>query len=367
MSDKGTKAKDKTTGGPVTLQTIADILGVSRTTVSNAFSKPDQMTPELRAKILQTADQLGYCGPDPAARILRKGKSGAYGILLTESLSYAVTDPAAVILLQGIAEVFDERDAGLLVLPSRGDRSTGLEAVRNAVVDGFLIYSIAEDDPRLTAVLARNVPTVVIEEPNLPNIARVSLEDREGARTVAEHVVGLGHRRLAAITFPLAEDDWSGFVGAERLAQSTIRVSRDRLAGFADAAETAGIDWSGAPVYECVLNSVEEGRLAAGKLLDGQVRPTAILTTADQLAFGAILAARERGLRVPEDLSVAGFDDIPEAARSDPPLTTVRQPLREKGTIAARLLLDGWEGPPPTKILPTELVVRDSTGPAPAQ
>jgi DNA-binding LacI/PurR family transcriptional regulator len=367
MAAKGTKRKDTPKGGPVTLQTIADILGVSRTTVSNAFSKPDQMTPELRARILKTADQLGYCGPDPAARILRKGKSGAYGILLTESLSYAVTDPAAVILLQGIAEVFDERDAGLLVLPSRGDRTTGLEAVRNAVVDGFLIYSIAEDDPRLAAVLARNVPTVVIEEPNLPNIARVSLEDRAGARAIAEHVTALGHRNLGAITFPLAEDDWTGFVGPDRMAQSTIRVSRDRLVGFADAAGAAGIDWADAPVYECVVNSVEEGRLAAGKLLDQPVRPTAILTTADQLAFGAILAVRERGLRVPQDVSIAGFDDIPEAARSDPPLTTVRQPLREKGTIAARLLLDGWEGPPPTEILPTELIVRDSTGPAPAQ
>ena len=360
-----TDKHDKGKSEQVTLQTIADKLGVSRTTVSNAFSKPDQLTPKLRTRIMKVADELGYCGPDPAARTLRRGKSGSYGILLTESLSYAMTDPAAVILLQGIAEVFDEKNAGLLVLPSRGDRSTGVEAARNAVVDGFLIYSIAEDDPRLAVVQARNVPHVVIEEPHLPGVASVSLNDREGARSIAEHVIALGHRKLAALTFPMAEDDWTGFVGPERTAESTIRVSRERLSGYADAAAANRIDWNQVPVYEVVVNTIDEGRRGAGILLDQPVRPTVIMTTADQLAIGAIQAARERGLQVPRDISIAGFDDIPAAALFDPPLTTVRQPLREKGALGARLLLDGWEGPPPSLVLPTELVVRASTGPAP--
>jgi DNA-binding LacI/PurR family transcriptional regulator len=359
----GTKDKAKTEA--VTLQTIADRLGVSRTTVSNAFSKPDQLTPKLRSKILKVADEIGYCGPDPAARTLRSGKSGAYGLLLTESLSYMVTDPAAVQLLQGIAGVFDERDAGLLVLPARGDRSTGVDAVRSAVVDGLLLYSLAEDDPRLTPALARNVPTVVIEEPMLPGVAVVALDDRSGAREIAEHVIALGHRKLAALTFPLAEDDWTGFVDPDRIASATIRVARDRLAGFADAAMAAGMDWSQSPVFECPINAVDEGLRGAGALLDAADRPTAILVVSDQLAIGAIQAARTRGLQVPRDVSVTGFDDILEAAICDPPLTTVRQPLREKGALAARLLLDGWDGPPPVHILPTELIVRASTGPAP--
>ncbi len=111
--------------------------------------------------------------------------------------------------------------------------------------------------------------------------------------------------------------------------------------------------------------AVEEARRAAGILLDSADRPSAILAVSDQLAIGVIQAARERGLSVPRDLSVTGFDDIPDAARSDPPLTTIRQPLREKGALAARLLLDGWDGPPPVHILPTDLIVRASTGPAP--
>src|SRR4051812_42238471 len=107
----------------VTLQTIADRLGVSRTTVSNAFGKPDQLTPELRDRILAVARELDYCGPDPIAKSLRSGKSGAYGMLLTESLSYMMSDPAAVLFVQGIAEVFDEREVSLLILPARLDRS----------------------------------------------------------------------------------------------------------------------------------------------------------------------------------------------------------------------------------------------------
>jgi DNA-binding LacI/PurR family transcriptional regulator len=361
MGEYGDKKKDA-----VTLKTIAEALGVSRTTVSNAYSKPDQLTPKLRAKILKKADELGYCGPDPAARTLRSGKSGAYGLLLNERLSYLATDPAAVLLLLGIAQVFDERDAGLLILPSSRDRSKGVEPVRNAVVDGFLLYSLADDDPRLPSVLGRHVPTVVIEEPALPGTALLALDDRAGTRQIAEHVIALGHRKLAVLTFPLAEDNWSGFVDSERLANATIRVTRDRLAGFADAANAAGIDWSEVPIFETVINTVEEGMRGAGALLDAADRPSAILVVSDQLALGAMLAARERGLQIPRDLSVSGFDDIPEAARSDPPLTTVRQPLREKGEQAARLLLEGWDGPAPQIPLQTELIVRASTGPAPA-
>jgi DNA-binding LacI/PurR family transcriptional regulator len=360
--------KRKTTTEQVTLQTIADKLGVSRTTVSNAFGKPDQLTPRLRTKILKMAEELGYCGPDPAARSLRTGKSGAYGLLLNENLSYTVSDPAAVQLLQGIAEAFDERYAGLLVLPSPADRSSGIDAIRNAVLDGFLIYSLADDDPRLPTVLARHVPTVVIEEPSLPNVAMVTLDeldDRSAARMIAEHVIALGHRKLAALSFPLAEDEWSGFVGPERMQQATIRLTRDRLAGFADAAQAAGIDWAGIPVFETRINTVAEGNRGAGLLLDSADRPTAILVVSDQLAIGAIQAARARGLRVPRDLSITGYDDIPEAERAEPPLTTIRQPLREKGALAARLLLDGWERLPPSYTLPTDLVVRASTGPVP--
>lgn len=349
---------------PVTLQTIADRLGVSRTTVSNAYGRPDQLNPALRETILATARELGYPGPNPAARTLRRGKAGAFGVIFTESISYAVTDPAAVMLLRGVAEVTDPSGTGLLLLPVPPDRPAGPEAVRAAVVDGFLVYSVAEDDERVGAVLERRLPAVTIDQPTLPGAARVEIDDRAGGRAIAEHLLALGHRRFGIVTFPLAEDGYAGPAGPDRQAAATFRISRDRLGGYADALRAAGLDWEDVPIMETPINTVAAGETAVGALLDRATRPTAILAFSDLLAIGVLRAAAARGIAVPGALSVAGFDDIPEAVVAVPPLTTVRQPLLEKGRTAARLLITGWpEDDPPTVLLPTELVVRASTAP----
>ncbi len=358
----GTKEKQKPV---VTLQTIADRVGVSRTTVSNAYSKPDQMSPELRDRILTVARELGYCGPDPVAKSLRSGKSGAYGLVLTEALSYMMSDPAAVMMMQGIAEVFDEREASLLILPARLDRSTGISKVREAAVDGFLAFCLASDDPRLQPMVARGQPVAVIHGSPVPGAAFVGIDDRLGGRMVAEHAIDLGHRRIAMLTFPMIEDRWAGLVSEERLAAATISAATERVHGVREVAAQAGLDPSSIPVWENSINTVESGVLGAGRLLDRADRPTAILAASDQLAIGAMQAAAVRGLRVPHDLTIVGYDDIPAAALSDPPLTTVRQSLRDAGAVAARMLLDGWDGEAPNRILPIELIVRASSGPAP--
>ena len=350
----------------VTLQTIADLLGVSRTTVSNAYGKPDQLAPALQEKIFAAAKELGYAGPHPAARTLRSGRSGAVGLLLAESLSYAVNDPAAVLLLQGIAEVFDEAGTSLLLLPALADRRAGARAACEAVVDAFLVYSAAVDNPQLAAIVERRLPIVVIDEPPLPGAARVGVDDVCGAEAMARHLLALGHRAFAAITFPLREDDYRGFADPDRQAAATYPVTAARLGGYASTLRAAGLDWGAVPLYECPVNTQEEGCHAAGLLLDRHPRPTAIVALSDQLALGAIEAAARRGLAVPADLSVAGFDDVPAAATARPALTTVRQPLRAKGVVAARLVLEKWAATePPDVSLPTELVVRASTGPVP--
>jgi DNA-binding LacI/PurR family transcriptional regulator len=355
------KAMKKTT---VTLQTLADRVGVSRTTASNAFNKPDQLTPDLRDRILAVARELDYCGPDPVAKSLRSGKSGAFGIVLSESLSYIVTDPAAQLMLQGIAEVFDDSEASLLTLPMKLDRSSGIKRVFEAAVDGFILNSLATDDPRIAPIRNRNVPAVVLHSPQLAGMGFVGAEDRSGGRAVSGHICSLGHSRIGVISFPVIEDDWNGPISAERLANATIDPARDRLRGFCDALEDSELGWSNLVTWECSINGIEAGALAAGRLFDRADRPTAILAMSDQLAIGAIQAAKARGLRVPQDVSITGFDDIPAAARSDPPLTTVRQPLRRAGAIGAKMLLDGWEGEAPSVMLPTELIVRASTAPA---
>jgi DNA-binding LacI/PurR family transcriptional regulator len=343
-------------GNRVTLNTIAEAVGVSRTTVSNAYNRPDQLAPELRDRILGTARRLGYPGPDPAARRLRSGRRDAVGLLLTEGLSYAFTDPAAVMLLQGIARATEDAGIALLVVPDRG-------GVRDAVVDAFCLYSMEEGHPNFAAAQARGVPLVVVDEPRLDGHAFVGVEDRRGARLAAEHLLALGHRRLAMFSERTRLDGYAGPLTPEREAAATSTLYRERLGGYRDALVAGGIGWASVPRFELPANLPEHGLEGGRMALAADPRPTALIAGTDQLALGAIEAAREAGLRVPEDLSIVGFDDIPGAAWSRPALTTVRQPLFHKGEVAGRLLSAGAE--PREVVLPVELVVRGSTGPPP--
>lgn len=359
--------REKSRAKRATLQTIADQLKVSRTTISNAYSRPDQLNPALRQKIFAAARELGYAGPDAAARSLRRGRSGSLGLIFTETLSYAVTDPVSLLFLRGLAEASESSGINLLLIPTPMDHGDGAAAVLDAVVDGFVVYSVAEDDARLQAALERRLPTVIVDQPRRGRAAFVEIADRPGARAVAEHLLALGHRRFAVVSFPLSEDGYEGPAGPERQAAATFPISRARLEGYADALRAAGLRWEEVPVQETALNTRASGEAAAAILLDRHPRPTAILAFSDLLATGVLRAAASRGLRVPDALSITGYDDIPEAALTRPPLTTVRQPLLEKGHVAGRLMLEGWpEDDPPAILLPTELVVRASTGPAPA-
>jgi DNA-binding LacI/PurR family transcriptional regulator len=343
-------------GNRVTLKTIAEAVGVSRTTVSNAYNRPDQLAPELRERILGTARRLGYAGPDPAARRLRSGRRDTVGLLLTEGLSYRFTDPASVLLLQGIARAIEDAGLAMLVVPEHGS------GVQDAVVDAFCLYSMPADHPNVIAAQERGVPLVVVDEPRLPGYAYVGIEDRLGARLAAEHLLELGHRRFAVLSEPTQPDGYSGPLTAEREAGASSVVITERLGGYRDALEAARIGWGSVARIELAANLPERGLDGARQALGAAERPTALIAGTDQLALGAIEAAREAGLRVPEDLSVVGFDDIPGAAWSQPGLTTVRQPLLEKGEIAGRMLTEGASGR--EVVLPVELVVRGSTASA---
>ncbi len=354
------------TGQP-TLQTVADLVGVSRTTVSNAYSRPDQLAPELREKILAVAKEIGYAGPDPAARRLRTGQNRTIGVTYTESLTFAFSDPAAVWLLRGISEVCEERGYTILLLPAPPGERDPARTVRDAVVDGFIVYCMPIGDARLQALNDRGLRTVMVDESCHKAAAFVGIDDRAGARLVAEHLLALGHRRFGVITDRIRDDDFVGLADIERQRAATFEVNRDRLHGYADALRAAGLTWETVPVKECFPLSPQTGQREVAELLDRPDRPTAIISTSDQLALGVLAAARERGIDVPGQLSVAGFDDIDEASRSQPGLTTIRQPLLEKGRAAARQYFADWtDGPPPPLRLPTELIVRASTGPAPA-
>lgn len=336
-------------------------------TVSNAYNRPDQLSESLREKIFETAERLGYAGPDPVARSLRRQKTNLAGVLYSNPLSYAFDDSAQVLFLKGVAAATEEAGMGLVLVP--GSVGSSVEerasAVMDAAVDGFIVYSVADDDPLVEAALRRRLPTVIVDQPLRDSVPFVGIDDEAAAREVAQHLVELGHEWFGVASFGISETGpFSGFAGPRRQASATFPVTRARLAGYRAVLEAAGLSWSEVPVYECPGSSRALGREAARALLSREPRPTAILTLSDQLALGAIKAAEKRGLSVPEDLSVVGFDDVLEAASSSTPLTTVHQDHAEKGELAGRLLVAQLreEETEVRNLLPARLVVRGSTG-----
>ena len=351
-----------------TLKDVAAEVGVSPATVSNAYNRPEQLSEGLRVKIMEAARGLGYPGPDPTARGLRRGSVGAIGVLYADRLSYAFADPAAVLFFEGVSRMAEEAGLALLLVPGSISGRHDPEAVKGAAVDGFVVYCMAEEDRMIGAVRERGLPAVYVDDPpkgSAGDLPIVRVDDENGARAAAEHLVGLGHRRIAVVTFELAPHPAGGLADLRRQEQTSFRPTRLRLDGYKKVLGAAGVRWEDVPVYECPENVPAEGAEAARFLLSMDPRPTALLATSDQLAFGVIETAKGMALSVPGDVSVVGFDDVPEAARSDPPLTTVHQDHVQKGLLAGRMLVARLEGEEPEApaMLPTRLVERATTAP----
>jgi DNA-binding LacI/PurR family transcriptional regulator len=344
-----------------TLQTVADVVGVSRSTVSNAYSRPDQLSPELRGRIFEAARRVGYAGPDPTARSLRRGRAGAVGVLFTSSLPYAFTDPYAVQFLRGMAESVDGGQTGLLLVPqSLDDERTAVSAVENAAVDGFCVFCLPDWHPSWDAIQARGLP--VVSGQQRPGTLFVGIDEAEATRAAGRHLAGLGHRRIAIIGDHLRADA-AGPVTLSTPDDVGYYGSRERLRGYYDAFRSAGLDWAGVTTVSTDVNTQDAGAAAAAYVLDQGRPPTAIATFSDVLALGVLDTLAARGLAPGRDVSVIGFDDIPEAAQAA--LTTIRQPATERGRLSGQLLLDPPQDSPDRQImLPTELVIRDTTRPA---
>ncbi|WP_426508698.1 LacI family DNA-binding transcriptional regulator [Dactylosporangium sp. McL0621] len=352
---------------PATLQTIADELGVSRSTVSNAYSRPDQLSPDLRSRILAAAERLGYSGPNPTARSLRRGKVNAIGVLLTDNLSMAFTDPYAVAYLRGLAEAASARETSLLLLNLPQDEEAGRRIVSNAAVDAFCLYCVPDWHGALELIRARGVPIVIGEDPNAfgPDAGYVGIDERAAAHRLGEHIARLGHRDIAVVAHWIVDGGVTGPVDADPDALRYY-VTGQRVRGFRDALAEAGVEWDRVLLINAADNSRDEGSAAAAHALDRLDRATAILTTSDVLALGVLDALRVRGLRPGRDVSVTGFDDIGEAEPAG--LTTIRQPSVERGRLAGELLLDPPEDPARRRLtLPVSLVVRATTGPNPTK
>jgi DNA-binding LacI/PurR family transcriptional regulator len=351
----------------LTLLDLARDLGVSRATVSNAYNHPDQLSVALRRRILERAAELGFAGPNPLARGLRRHRVGAVGVLFGEALSYAFADPAAVVLLDGLAQTLETDRIALLLVAGGDPASPDTARVTDAAVDGWVLFSLEEGSPMATAALARHEPVVVLDQPAL-DTPRVEVDDAGGTRLAAAHLLALGHRHLVVLGLPCNGDGRTGIADRSRQDGATFAVTRRRLAGVRAAVADSGSRSVRVTVVECAHNDPATGQAAlAPWLRDPTDRPTGVVAMSDQLAFGAIRAAREAGLAVPADLSVVGFDDVTAATMSEPPLTTVRQPLELRGRTVGGLVLDLLHGRPPPEVttFAVELVVRASTAPPP--
>ncbi|OMH25744.1 LacI family DNA-binding transcriptional regulator [Motiliproteus sp. MSK22-1] len=351
----------------LTLKDVAKVLKVSTATISNAFNRPDQLSEQLRERILAQCSELGYFGPNAAARSLRTGRSGIIGVMLYDNLSYNFIDPVAQQFLQGLAEVFDESQHSMLLLPSqdRIEQARGLEAF----VDGFIIYGPPLQQKldrllrqqRLEQLRHQSKPLITVDF-NLENHLSVNIDNYLGARKSTEYAIDRsqspGNIGIAILGLRLVDTNRVCRVREDELFDEYYSVSARRLHGYQDAIRDAGLTIPAEMIWNVPDNNHGSGYQAAREALGCSSRPNLLLCSSDRIALAAIQAARHLNLKVPEDVRIVGFDDIPEAATHHPTLTTVHQQTVEKGRVAAEIFLGRRAAE--SVVLPTELVVRES-------
>lgn len=344
----------------VTIKDVAERAGVSKTAVSFAFNDPSRLAEATVQKIMRVAKELGYA-PHPIARSLNIGRTGVLGLLLPQDIPTVLENPFFTQFMRGTGRICDEQGLSLMLVPPV--KGSMLKAVNHAAVDGFVVIGLESEDPVVSILRQRHVPFVMVDsEVPADGIPCVNIDDYAGARAAMMHAITQGHRRVAIVAFESGKEErWREYTG----------TLHRRLSGFLDALATIGLslDEPGVQILECE-NSMEGGADALGRLWRASSRPSVVLAMSDIIALGVMEAAHKRGLAIPEDLSVIGYDDILQARLANPPLTTVHQPMVEKGEQAAELLVKllrgtakGGESTNERRTLPTRLVIRASVAP----
>jgi LacI family transcriptional regulator len=330
-----------------TIREIASAAGVSIATVSRVINGRPDVAPETREAVLQVVRDHGF-STNRSARALSGGRTGLVGVTLP-----IVQAAYFSFILGGASEALYEQDMRIVLCPTLHQHEreiTLLDRLMHGTTDGAVLMLPEETNEELRALQRLGYAFVVVD-PRVPldeGIPAVSAAHASGARAAVQHLLALGHRRIAAITGP---PQWM--------------ATTERLQGYKGALAAAGVMPDPALVVESNFE-ITSGESAARRLLAPRERPTAIFAFNDNAAVGALRVARELGLRVPEDLSVVGFDDSEQAAIVTPSLTTVRQPLAEMGRMAVSLLLRLLENQRVEALnveLATRLVVRESTAP----
>jgi LacI family transcriptional regulator len=329
----------------VTIKDVARMAGVSVATVSRVFNDSGPVNEETRRRIREVASELRYV-PNDAARSLITRRTSTFGVLLPDMYGEFFSE-----VIRGIDHMVQQNDYHLLVSSSHNDRSeieAALRAMRGRV-DGMIVMSPDIDAQALGANLPEGLPVVLLNCAGAgAGFDSLNIDNYGGAYAMAEHLIGRGHRRIAMIT------------GEER-----NHDARERLRGYRAALAQAGIARD--ERWEVPGDFTEfSGYDAVARLLAVTPRPTAIFAGNDSMAIGALSALREAGVRVPEDMAVAGFDDIPIARYMSPPLSSVHVAIDELGALATETLLQAvarkGQHEPRQRTLPTTLVVRSSCG-----
>jgi DNA-binding LacI/PurR family transcriptional regulator len=340
----------------LTLKDISRLLAVSTATISNAFNRPDQLSAELRRHILSECKRLGYHGPNGMARSLRTGRSGIVGIVLSDNLSYSVTDPVASEFLQGVAHEFDEQQIHMLLLSSSTSADGRAANIPDSVVDGFIIYGAPGDPAVLARIFQQNKPVVTVDFQCDPFPA-VHVSNFEGALDSARHALNKKPEQVAILGLRLIDTERVCRINDDDLLDEDASVAIQRLRGYRQALGEQNIALENSWIWNIPVNSLRSAQQAAREALMSYPQPDLLLCMSDRIAQGAMNVAHEMGISIPDELRLVGFDDIPEAAVMSPTLTTVHQQSSEKGRQAARLFL-GLESRP-EEIL-TQLIVRES-------
>lgn len=332
-----------------TLEEIAKHAGVSRSTVSRVMNDHPNVGRETRAHVLAVAESLNY-QPNIAARGLAAGRTQILGLVIPTGVSTLFADPYFPLLIQGIASACNANDHSVMLWLAEPEyeRNTVRQILQGGLIDGVILASALVDDPICEALIKRGLPFVMVGRHAADDpVSYVDVDNRGSTREMVAYLLRLGHERVATITGP-----------------KNAIAGVDRLQGYLDALRDRRIRHDPDLIVEGDF-SEEGGYTAMQQLLP--FAPNAVFVASDAMAVGALRALREAGKRVPEDIAITGFDDIPFAARTDPPLTTVRQPIQRMGAVAAETLIDLIScpnGQPRRILLPTELVIRASCGSA---
>jgi LacI family transcriptional regulator len=328
-----------------TLEEIAELTGVSRSTVSRVVNNERRVSPATREKVWAAIQREGY-RPNLHARGLAAGRSNIVAAVIPVGIANILADPYYGTLLSGIAAAADARDRYLLLsLSDASFKHRADELATQGAVDGVIFSSSEKNDPLTQLLLETGRPFVCVGRHEDARVNYVDVDNRSAARQITAHLLRLGRRRIATIAgAPIAT------------------AAQDRFDGYRDALEAFGVPLREQLIFEGDFTEMS-GRLGMRSLLEHE--PDAVFAASDRMAAGALNEIRASGLRVPEDIALVGFDDTPQAAEMDPQLTTIRQPVRRMGETAIEMLLgliDEPMGPPRRVIVPTELVVRASCG-----